>query len=204
MNGNARIRVHRQDELRQKIARGELPTTALAKAPRSVRNTLAEFEDKYGEGCIILGTTPETYDALGVPDANGRKDAGWLVHELVRRVPEAEREVKPNLAPPGGTTKHTWCILSREGRRMLVAEAQGTTVGALDSAVRVRSAQSIRRAAMDELLAQGLHECPTCFSPILDTNDPQYVEKDALIQCIGKHGAVLTRCGCGHGLCASE
>jgi hypothetical protein len=78
--------------------------------------------------------------------------------------------------------------------------AQESTVGDLNSAVRVRSEQSKRRAAMDALAAQGLHECPECCSPILDTSDLQYIEKDALIQSIGKRGAVLSCCDCGHGV----
>ena len=35
---------------------------------------------------------------------------------------------------------------------------------------------------MEQLAAQVLHECPQCFGTVLDPNDRQYAEKDALIQ----------------------
>ena len=193
-----------KESLLQKLACDEVPVTAPQDAPKSVCKALNTFTEEHGDGCLIFATTPETYDALGVPDVSKRAGAGWLVHELIRRVPEAEKEVKLNLISPGGSTKYTWCVLSLEGRRALVTAAQETTVGELDSAVRVRSEQSIRKSAMEQLAAQGLHECPTCYSPILDPNDPQYNEKDALIQSIGKRGAVLSRCGCAHGVGLSK
>jgi hypothetical protein len=187
-------------ELLQKIARGEVPATDSEDAPKSVRKALLAFADDHGDGCLIFATTPNTYEALGVPDEKGRAYAGWIVHELIRRVPDAEKEVKLNLGLPGGGTKYTWCVLSRGGCEALARAAQESTVGDLNSAVRVRSEQSKRCAMMDALAAQGLHECPECCSPILDTSDPQYIEKDALIQSIGKRGAVLSCCDCGHGV----
>merc|ERR1711865_77792 len=140
---------------------------------------------------------------LGVPDVNGRKDAGWMLHELVRRVPEEEKEVKPNIAYPHGSTKQTWFILSPRGRTELATAVRATTVADLDSAVRLRSEATIRKQAMEQLVDQGLHECPECLGPVLDPSDTQYAEKDAFIQHIGKRGAVLKKCGCNRGVCIS-
>ena len=185
------------------IANGELPSTEPTNAPKSVRKALQAFNDEHGDGCIILATTPETYAALGVPDVKDRAEAGWLLHELVRRVPEEEKEVKKNIAYPHGSTKQTWFVLSRKGRTELATAARAATVADLDSAVRLRSNETIRKRAMEELAAQGLHECPECFGPVLDPSDAQYAEKDALIQRIGKRGAVLKKCGCNRGVCIS-
>lgn len=186
------------------IANGELPTTEPTNAPKSVQKALQAFTAERGEGCIILATTPETYAALGVPDVNSRKDAGWMLHELMRRVSEEEKEVKLNLYPSGGgSTKYAWFILSPKGRTELATAAHATTVADLDSAVRSRSTETIRRQAMEQLTAQGLHECPECFGPVLDPNDVQYAEKDALIQRIGKRGTVLECCKCNSASCIS-
>ena len=186
------------------IANGDLPTTEPTNTPKSVRKALQAFTAKCGNGCIILATTPETYAALGVPDVKGRAEAGWMLHELVRRVPEDEKEVKLNLYPSGGgSTKYTWCVLSPRGRAELATAAHATTVAGLDSAVRSRSTETIRKRAMEELAAQGLHECPECCGPVLDPDDEQYAEKDALIQRIGKRGAVLNACECNSPFCVS-
>lgn len=192
-----------KDALRRKLANGELPTTEPSVAPPSVRKALETFKDAHGDGCIILATTSDTYTALGVPDAKGRKDAGWMLHELMRHVPDEEKEVKPNLCLGGGSTKYSWFILSPVGCTALAAEAREATVEGLDSAVRMRSNETMRKKAMASLAEQGLHECPTCKGPVLDPNDAQYAEKDALIQRIGEHGAVLQKCKCKGGVCIS-
>ena len=185
------------------IARGELPSTDADNAPKSVRKALRTFAADHGHGCIIFATTPESYEALGVPDVAGRAAAGWMVHQLMRDVPDEEKVEKCNLPPPKGSTKYTWWVLSPAGHEALAAHARETTVANLDSAVRVRCVASIRENAMRELADQGIHECPTCYGPVLDPDDPEYEEKDALMQRIGERGAVLTRCNCGHGLCVS-
>ena len=109
-----------------------------------------------------------------------------MLHELVRLVPDEEKEVKLNLAYPHGGTKHSWFVLSPTGCTALVTAAREATVEDLDSAVRMRSNETMRKDAMTSLAEQGLHECPTCFGPVLDPNDPEYAEKDALIQRIGE------------------
>ena len=190
-----------KDALRLKLANDEIPITAVDGAPKSVCKALDAFTEKHGEGCIILATTPSTYSALGVPSVNDRAAAGWMLQELLRRVSDQEKSVHPNLVSPGGSTKHTWFILTPAGRAELAAAARDSTVSKLDSAVRMRSEATIRKQAMEKLAAQGLHECPECLGPVLDPNDPQYADKDALIQQIGKHGTVLKQCECKGGVC---
>ena len=117
----------------------------------------------------------------------------------MRHVPEAEKVEKRNLrAPHGSMNQHTWWVLSPAGREALAAYARETTVADLDSAVRVRSEATIRKKAMLVLAEQGMHECPTCCGPVLDTDDPQYEQKDELMQRIGKRGAFLKCCECDH------
>jgi hypothetical protein len=185
------------------LARGELPHTDAANAPKSVRKALTTFAEEHGPGCIIFATTPATYEALGVPNVAGRKDAGWMVHQLMRDVPADEKVEKRNLPPPHENTKHTWWVLSPAGHEALAAHARETTVANLFSAVRVRSLATIRKAARQEIREQGIHECPRCYVPVLDPYDPEYEEKDAFMLRIGERGAVLKRCNCGHGLCVS-
>jgi hypothetical protein len=188
-----------KEAMLEQLARGELPHTDAANAPKSVRKALMTFVADHGDGCIIFATTPATYEALGVPNVAGRKDAGWMVHQLMCDVPADEKVEKRNLPPPHEKTHHTWWVLSPAGHAALAAHARETTVADLDSAVRVRSEATIREHARRELAGQGIHECPTCYGPVLDPDDLEYEEKDALMQRIGERGAVLTRCNCGHG-----
>ena len=95
------------------------------------------------------------------------------------------------------TTTHTWWVLSPEQRKSLADHAGKQTVAGLNSAVRVRSNETMRKDAMQSLTEQGFHECTTCCGPILDTDDPHYAKKDALIQQIGKQGSIISRCKCG-------
>ena len=135
--------------------------------------------------------------------AGGRSDAGSMVHQLMRDVPDNAKVEKLDLPPPKGNTKHAWWVLSSAGRDAITAHARETTVANLFSAVRVRSLATIRKAARQEIREQGIHECPRCYVPVLDPYDPEYEEKDAFMLRIGERGAVLKRCNCGHGLCVS-
>ena len=161
-----------KNALRLKLAKDESPVTDPTGAPKSVRKALDAFTEQHGEGCVILATTPLTYTALGVPEVKDRAAAGWMLQELVRRVSDQEKSTLPNLISPGGSTKHTWFILTPAGRAELAAAARDSTVEGLDSAVRVRSnetmRETMRKAAMEELRAQGLHECHECLGPVLN------------------------------------
>ena len=107
--------------------------------------------------------------------------------------------VTNNLAAPGEPTKRSWFALTRVGLGALAAAACGSTPVELNGAIRRGEiGTSISRGVQRELAEQGLHCCTTCTMPVLDVDGEQYEQKVAFIQAVGRRGALLAPCACGH------
>jgi hypothetical protein len=178
-----------KESMLKKLQSEEIQATKLEDAPKSIRKLCSADS-------VIIGTTPSMYEALRISQSNKIR-AGMMLQELMRRVSACNVTIKHHLTLPGGSTQYSWFVLSADGMKEL-AEAARTSAADLDTHIGNRGFQQmINRAVQKELAEQGLHCCTTCTMPVLDTDDPQYEQKAALIQEVGRRGVALKACGCG-------
>ncbi|MDC0525410.1 hypothetical protein OAO87_00330 [bacterium] len=168
-----------QEAMLQTIARGGMPTTDVELAPRSVRNDATKKA-----GSVIVATTDAAWRALGVPDGSGpRSHAAKKLYKLMHHVPAGDQRLFGCLSVKRNGTKSNWYVLTPAGFTALATAARETTIAQLNSEVRYTE-EATKKKVRGELLGCGFSECPTCFMPILNPDDPQYREKDAMCTAI--------------------